>query len=114
MEARNYCSHLEMQLKYTEFEKMKMAQELAYMGNREPTRPIFAETAYRRQSIVLTSRRRRRTATTITVHRSKTPGAGVVVYCPRPPDESASRNVGVGKVRTARDKSRADSIIPAP
>ncbi len=33
-----------MQLKYTEFEKLKMAKELSYVGNKEPTHPIFLET----------------------------------------------------------------------
>jgi len=44
---RKYCKQLEVQLKYTEFEKMKMAKELSYIGNKEPTHPIFMETSVR-------------------------------------------------------------------
>ena len=44
---RNYCKQLEVQLKYTEFEKLKMAKELNHLGNQEPTRPIFLAYAQR-------------------------------------------------------------------
>ena len=44
LDLRSYCKQLEVQLKYTEFEKLKMAKELSYVGNKEPTRPIFLET----------------------------------------------------------------------
>jgi len=44
MELRKYCRQLETQLKFTEFEKQKMTKEIVYMGNKEPTHPIFLET----------------------------------------------------------------------
>eukprot|EP00826_Nyctotherus_ovalis_P047190 TRINITY_DN5398_c0_g1_i9.p2 TRINITY_DN5398_c0_g1~~TRINITY_DN5398_c0_g1_i9.p2 ORF type:complete len:102 (-),score=24.47 TRINITY_DN5398_c0_g1_i9:155-460(-) len=44
VELRRYCRQLETQLKYTEFEKLKMTKEMIYMGNKEPTHPIFLET----------------------------------------------------------------------
>ena len=44
LELRKYCKQLEIQLKYTEFEKMKMSKQFFYMGNKEPIHPIFLET----------------------------------------------------------------------
>ena len=43
LQLQKYCKQLEMQLKYTEFEKLKMTTEMTYMGNKEPTHPIFLE-----------------------------------------------------------------------
>ncbi len=73
MELREYCRQLEVRLKYSEFEKMKMAKELSYIGNREPTPPIFLETLQQFPTVKLTTKAVLRTSRTTVKERSKSP-----------------------------------------
>lgn len=45
MKLRNYCKQLEVRLQYIEYEKLKIVKELNYIGNQEPTHPIFINNA---------------------------------------------------------------------